>query len=234
MDFARLDVAGWLGSNTGRDSADRKALLAASDEKQPGSPTSGSSGANQLNMELVDLVEALAWSMTDAEVWEGIYRNLADTPDSRRAIARDLASHVWCDLFVGLSRFVEKCQNLIEKVPGWGKGVVRLAVSTASNHSKRGLVTEKVVDLVVDRVWGAFKGAAVGGFPFLALVTREEAVRILRILALFTCPAPESHLEVREHSLKPLGDECVGLLADATKERLVQLFPEWEEPRAAA
>ncbi|MEV4729423.1 hypothetical protein [Saccharopolyspora sp. NPDC049426] len=233
-DFARLDVASWLGNNPGRDSADRNPVLAGSGGKQPISPVRGKSGVSQLELELIDQIETLARSMTNAAVWEDIYLNLADTPDSRRAIARDLASHVWCDLFVGLSRFVEKCQNLLEKVPDWGKGIVRLAVSTASNQSKRELVTDKVIDLVVDRVWGAFKGTAVGGFPLLTLVTREEAVRSLRILALFTCPAPEAHQEVREHSLKPLGEELHGLLADGTKERLVQLFPEWEEFGTAA
>ena len=52
-------------------------------------------------------------------------------------------------------------------------------------------------------------------------------VRALQMLAVFSCPAPARHREVREFALKPLGGEVEReVLTGTTKERLAQLFEE--------
>jgi hypothetical protein len=42
-------------------------------------------------------------------------------------------------------------------------------------------------------------------------------------------PALGEHAEVREHALKPLGEEVKGLLSDEVKPRLAELFAEWQD-----
>lgn len=83
------------------------------------------------------------------------------------------------------------------------------------------------MDIVVDKVWSAFKGAMVANVPLLSIITEEDAVRSLRILAVFICPSPEDHKEVREHALKPLDDDARNILTQETKKRLAKLFDEW-------
>ena len=56
---------------------------------------------------------------------------------------------------------------------------------------------------------------------------RTETLRSLRILAVFICPAPEDHKEVREHALEPLRDDARAIITAQTKARLARLFDEW-------
>jgi len=94
-------------------------------------------------------------------------------------------------------------------------------------RDKRPHVTSAVVDIVVDRVWSAFKGTMFGNVPLLSVITHEETLRSLRILAVFICPAPEDHKEVREHALEPLYDDARAIITAQTKARLARLFDEW-------
>jgi hypothetical protein len=64
--------------------------------------------------------------------------------------------------------------------------------------------------------------------PLLSIITSEDAARSLRILAVFVCPAPERHREVREHALKPLGDDVKKILTEQAKARLATLFKDWK------
>jgi hypothetical protein len=51
---------------------------------------------------------------------------------------------------------------------------------------------------------------------------------------VFICPAPEDHPEIREHAMKPLGDDARQILTDETRHRLALLFTEWQPPDADA
>lgn len=172
----------------------------------------------------VDQVMIFAEAMTS--VWKEIAAELGDDAKSRD-IKRQLAYHGWCDLFIGLVRVIEACRNLLEKIPESAKNLVKQAILGSSLQAKRSYVTRAVVDVVVDRVWQAFKGAMCGQVPLLSIITSEDALRSLRILAVFTCPAPEKHKEVCDHALKPLGDDAKKILTAQTKARLAKLFDEW-------
>ncbi|MCU1293577.1 MAG: hypothetical protein JWP08_2427 [Bryobacterales bacterium] len=159
-------------------------------------------------------------------VWKEIAAELGDDTKSRD-IKRQLAYHGWCDLFIGLVQVIEASQNVLEKIPESAKKLVKQAILSSSMQTKRSYVTNAVVDVLVDRVWQAFKGAMCGHVPLLSIITGEDTLRSLRILAVFTCPAPEKHKEVREHALKPLGDDVKKILTEQTKMRLAKLFDEW-------
>ncbi|NKQ53984.1 hypothetical protein HFP15_13940 [Amycolatopsis sp. K13G38] len=176
----------------------------------------------------VDQVEILAGAMTDRALWDDIYAALTELTADPAEAARQLANHGWCDLFVGLVRVVEECRSVMDKIPEWGKRVVKKSIADSSLQPKRPQITGAVVDVVVDKVWAAFKSVLVAKVPLLSLITHEETLRSLRFLALFSCPAPERHREVREHAVKPLGDDAVGILTERTRKRLAQLFQEWE------
>lgn len=94
-------------------------------------------------------------------------------------------------------------------------------------------VTEAVVALIVNKAWQGFQAAAFAGAPLLDLISNEEALRALRILAVFICPAPAQHPAVRQHALKPLGEDATKILTDQTKTRLAVLFTEWRSDGAA-
>jgi hypothetical protein len=176
----------------------------------------------------VEQVTIFAQAMTTS-IWDELAAALGDDTNSVREIKRQLANHGWCDLFIGLVQVIETYQELLDRIPASAKHIVKQAIRNSSMQSKRSYVTDAVVDIVVDRVWSAFKGAMFTQCPLLEVITGEDAVRSLRILAVFICPAPEDHQEVRDHALKPLGDDVRRILTDETKERLAKLFNEWTQ-----
>lgn len=174
----------------------------------------------------VEQVTIFAEAMT-ASIWDELAAALGNDADSVREIKRQLANHGWCDLFIGLVQAVETYKELLDKIPDSAKRIVKQAIHDSPMQGKRSYVTDVVVDMVVDRVWSAFKGAMFAHCPLLTVISGEDAIRSLRILAVFICPAPEDHQEVRDHALKPLGDDVRTILTDETKERLAKLFDEW-------
>jgi len=174
----------------------------------------------------IDQVEIFAKTMTSS-VWKEIATQLGGDTEAVKEIKRELAHHGWCDLFVGLARAIDTYGKALDHIPEWIKRQVKEAILNSSMQDERSHVTSAVVDILVDRVWSAFKGAMLGNVPLLSAITREETLRSLRILAVFICPAPEDHPEVREHALKPLGDDIQAMLTAETKARLAKLFDEW-------
>ncbi|MGH7927374.1 MAG: hypothetical protein ACREQV_06240 [Candidatus Binatia bacterium] len=167
-----------------------------------------------------------AEAMTQS-VWKEIAAELGDTKKARE-IKRQLAYHGWCDLFIGLVKVVKKYQDCVNRIPEDAKEVVKRAILGSSMQAERSAVTRKVVDVVVDRVWQAFKTATFAHYPLLSILDSEEVLRSLRILAVFTCPAPENHKEVYEYAFKPLGDDATKILTERTKKQLAKVFEEWE------
>lgn len=148
---------------------------------------------------VTEQVEALAEGLA-LSTWDRIAAELADPV----AIGREFADHGWCDLLVGLVRGLEKGPDARE----W----MRRAVTESSKAQYRPRVDKRVADIVVGHVGNAFEH---GRYTWL-----EDDLRPLRVLAVFMCPAPEAHAEVREHALGP----AVGMLTEQTRERLNQVL----------
>lgn len=183
----------------------------------------------------VDQIIIFAEAMTTS-VREEIGAELDDNKNAQE-IKRQLADHFWCDLFIGLVKVVQEYQDCLNRIPEDAKKMVKEAICGSSMQVKRPAVTEKIVDIVVDRVWQAFKTAAFAGYPLLSILDSKDVLRSLRILAVFTCPAPENHREVYEYALKPLGNDARQILTERTKKWLANVFEEWatadEDPASA-
>lgn len=173
----------------------------------------------------IEQVTTFAEAMTQS-IWKEIATELGDTKKARE-IKLQLAHHGWCDLFIGLAKAVKKYQDFLDRIPEGAKEIVKWAILGSSMQPERPAVTRAVVDIVVDRVWQAFKTATFAHYPLLSVLDSEEVLRSLRILAVFTCPAPENHKEVCEYALKPLGDDAMKVLTEQTKKRLAKVFEEW-------
>lgn len=174
----------------------------------------------------VEQVEIFAEAMT-VSVWAEIVAAIGDDNGDVREIKRQLADHGWCDLFIGLVQAIETSQELLAKIPDSAKRIVKSAIHNSSMKNGRSDVTDAVVDIVVDKAWSAFKKLVSAHYPLVTVITKDDAIRCLRILAVFICPAPEDHEEVLEHALKPLGNDLRKILTEKTKQRLARLFDEW-------
>ena len=161
--------------------------------------------------------------MVTVEPWQSISAALGDDKLAQAA-KQQLAQHGWCDLLIGVVRAIEKFGKVIDKLPDKATAFICRVVLGSSIHKKRPQVDKKVVRLVVDKVLGAVKAVAAAKLPIFAAITNDGVLRMLRILAVFSCPAPEDHPEVREHALDPLGDELLGILTDEAKDRLREVF----------
>ncbi|HYI05228.1 MAG TPA: hypothetical protein VD858_10085 [Reyranella sp.] len=155
--------------------------------------------------------------------WSEIARELDRVTPDAAPVRRELAAHGWCELFVAMARATETARRAFNSIPD----MVKQTILESPSHPNRSHVTEAVVVLIVDKVWAGFGAATFAGFPLLDLVTSEEATRALRILAVFICPAPEKHEELRRYALKPLGEDASKILTEQTKARLGELFAEW-------
>jgi len=234
-DLARLDVADWLADATGSDPPGPEHQDRVP-PKDPAGPTAGATPDRDPPVEMADWspsdqVTRLAQELTRSQ-WDVIVVELAGDHSDIKAVGHDLAQHGWCDLLVGLIRVVEHYRAVLKAIPNDAKKTVKRAILDSSQHPLRAHVSERVVDIVVDRVWGVFLAAITGGVPALTALSSDELLRDLRILAVFICPAPEHHAEVREHAMKPLGDEATEILKDETKAQLAKVFSEWSHPNA--
>lgn len=215
-DLARLDIADWLATGI-RDETpghDRTAQARRPDH------------ATNIRISPFCQVDAFAEAMTK-DAWQEIGAELDRDVSRSREIKRELANHVWCDLFVGLVRAIEISQGVLNRLPDAATDIVKQVILGSTLQGGRAHVTEAVVDIVVSRVWRAFRTATFNAVPLLNIVGSEEALRALRILAVFICPAPGRHLEVREYALKPLGSDIHDILTEQTKARLAELFADW-------
>jgi hypothetical protein len=179
-----------------------------------------------LDLTPFEQVEIFAEALTVA-VWAEIVAAIGDDYGDVTEIKRQLADHGWCDLFIGLVQAIEASQEILAKIPDSAKRIVKNVIRKSSMKNGRLYVTDAVVDIVVDKVWGAFKKLVSTHYPLATVITKDNAIRSLRILAVFMCPAPEEHEEVREHALKPLGNDVRKILTEKTKQRLTKLFDEW-------
>ncbi len=138
-----------------------------------------------------------------------------------------LADHGWCDLFIGFVLVLEKFGKVLDTVPDKAKRLIVETIRGSSKQEKRTQLTEEVVGMIVDKAWNAFKTAAFAHSPLLGLLASDELLRNLRMLAVFICPAPEKHEEVRKHAVDPLVKDTCGYVSAEAKEWLGKQFDQW-------
>lgn len=169
-----------------------------------------------------DLVYAFAQAM--ALAWTQLVDEIGDDATAVDDLKRRLADHGWCGLLISVVRAIETCEKIVNQVPELAKRHARAALLDPSMNSVHSHVTSLAIDIVIDRMWDTFKTATIDKVPTLSKLTDGDTIHSLRALALFVCPAPEEHEEVREHALNPLAADAQRILTDAVKARLVQLF----------
>lgn len=144
-------------------------------------------------------------------------------------VRKKLAQHVWCDLIVGIIQIVEESVGMVETIQENARDAIVRAVENSSMQKRRPDITHQVVTLVVGRAWSVISPALKAALPPLNLDI-DNLLRVLRILAVVICPAPGEHMEVREHALRPLGDDIRGYLTIETKHYLGEIFAGWPPP----
>ncbi|MCK9900618.1 hypothetical protein MXD63_11080 [Frankia sp. Cpl3] len=183
----------------------------------------------------VDQVEAMA-DLLARDVWLTVRDDLDEV--ARRSgldpeqVRIGLANHGWCDLIVGIVRVMEVANGVMGRVENRARSAIVWAITQSSMQSGRQQVVEQVVEFLVDKVWSALIEALKRAASPLDALTNEDLLRLLRIIAVFICPAPARHFEVRRYALEPLGEDARGYLTDQTKEYLGQVFVDWTTRKA--
>ncbi|AVT35997.1 hypothetical protein C6W10_05440 [Plantactinospora sp. BB1] len=218
VDLARLDAVDWLAGSSGDGAPGRT--------RQDSERASGGGRGAESHVQPAEQVSVLAKAMA-TETWPRISGRLDQVTPHPRDVRRELAHHGWCDLLVGMIRVIESVNGPLRALSRMPASLIKDAILTSSAQDARPHVTAAVVGLVVDEVWRAFIAVACGGGSPFGLLGGEEALRALRILAVFICPAPRRHPEVRRYALKPLGEDVHHILTAQTEARLAELFAEW-------
>ncbi|MCK9902147.1 hypothetical protein MXD63_18965 [Frankia sp. Cpl3] len=177
-----------------------------------------------------DQIEAVA-SLITRNLWPelrgAIDETSAESGIQPAAVRRELASHAWCDLIVGIIKLLEETNGLLGDIEKIGRDRIVHAMTDSSMQETRTQVNEKVIELMAGRVWSALFTAVKQAMPPLNVLDNDALLRTLRILAVFICPAPQKHKEVHIHALRPLGEDVRGYLTEQTKEHLKEAFADW-------
>jgi hypothetical protein len=217
VDLARFDICEWLRT---------RRLISQNHNGNHPRPASTPTDADptteaQLHpaAQLQDLTEKVV-----KPTWKEIQVAIDDRSAAPVEVRRQLADHVWCDLFVALARVVEQVQGTLDSIPEKLKKDVTRSVTTSSRHGQRRVVSEWVVGALVDKVWDHLLTVVVAQHSVLGALTGPQLLRVLRILAVFCCPSPEDHDEVRRYAISPLGEDAEEILKTEAKDRLTMLF----------
>ncbi|WIX87937.1 hypothetical protein [Amycolatopsis sp. DG1A-15b] len=248
MDSFRLDLSDWLARHVWRrpniPAQRREAeLLPVEREESDQAWSPGTESGQQVCSEEpqrsggileeypghpapVEQVDALAKAMTEG-IWPDVLAELGTESEDLGQVRLQLADHGWCDLIIGFVKVIEEANGLIDQLSEAAKKVIVDTVVDSSRKDPRSQLTREVVGMIVDKAWGALKTAVLAHVPILELITSDELLRDLRILAVFICPAPEAHEEVREHAVTPLLEDARGYVSEETKKWLAQQFDQW-------
>ena len=216
LDLARLDIADYLARREQRSAAGPAS--SASLIEGPSEPRDQEADSSELGH-----VKLLAQRVM-ADTWNEIKPELDRVIPAGTAagdVRRQMASHVWCDLLIALVRIVQQVHDVVDLLSEKSRNFVTQVLLKSSKKGLRKHVIEAVVDLVVDKVWSALRGLAATKLPLLG----PGMLRALRMLAVFTCPSPESHREVHQYAVVPLMNDAVGVISDEIKTHIIALVP---------
>lgn len=234
-DLARLDIADWLAARrgvTGGSAGIHPAASLASTERIGGglsetpAASHNSEGEQGASVSELDLVRELGRALAE-EPWSKIKADLAEEVPDDMQVRQRLAHHTWCDMLVALIRLLEGATRVTKQFGEKAVAFVTEKIVQSSKQKYRGRVSERALGIVVGRVFAAIKTATIAHVPLLNLLTGQRALLALRILAVFTCPAPEDHTEVRKYALEPLASDGREILTNRVKEWLGDLLPDW-------
>lgn len=175
-----------------------------------------------------DRVEQLGQALAE-QTWHQIRAAIDAGSADPAQVRRELAHHTWCDLIVGLIRLLDGAMRASEEFGEAAVDSVVRMILRSSQQGDREAVTEEVVRMVVNRVFHAIKTTFVAHVPVLQLLTDDKALTALRILAVFACPAPERHPELRKYALEPLAAEGNEFVSAEVKKWLYEVLPDWPE-----
>jgi hypothetical protein len=254
VDLVRIDCAGWLArsaagsapdsapiprrTGAGETPSGQPVAVGQSDARAPAgegsSPEVRSAPVPQEadpdRPDEVEQVAVFARAMAE-DIWQDVLDDLErnGSPEQVKAIRLQLAHHGWCDLFIGFVQALEAFGKVVETVPDKAKKLIAEALCRSSKQKVRSEVTRRVVDMIVDKAWSAFKAAAIAHSPLFALLGSEDLLRNLRIIAIFICPAPHNHKEVQDHAIDPLLRDARNYVSDETKQWLATQFKQWAD-----
>ncbi|WP_247660038.1 hypothetical protein [Micromonospora sp. D75] len=215
FDLARLDIADYLWA------ADDRAKINGRLPRDV-EPSSTSSDLGR-----IDTVGREVMGNTWPEISAGIdslVRNRADA----REVKRCLADHTWCSLLVALIQLIERINKAVDLLSDTAKQFITGVLSQRFGSGVPRLVTDAVIRLVVDKVWSALARLLEAHFPLLG----TDTLRVLRMLAIFTCPSVEHHPEAYKHAVRPLMGDAHEIITDEIKTHVVTLFTAWWRRRA--
>ncbi len=174
---------------------------------------------------LARVVMADSWDAIEPELDRVIPAGTAVTD-----VRQEMAGHIWCDLLIGLVRLIQRVHDAVDLLSEKSKSFVKQVLLRSSKKGLRKQVVEAVVDLVVGKVWSVLRGLAATKLSLLG----PGMLRALRMLAVFTCPAPESHREVHQYAVAPLMKDAGTVITDEVKAHIIALVPKaWKRTAAA-
>lgn len=217
VDLARLDITDYLSATSPSPPPGDQSLQRV----DIADPAIASSDLGRLSA-LGETIMADTWPEISAEI-----DSYTQNERTAREVKKHLADHTWCGLLVALIRWIEKIDQAVQFLSDAGKQFVKgFLVEHLSGLSRK--LAEVVVDIVVDQVWSALARLAEAHFPLLG----EDTLRVLRMLALFTCPSVEQHPEVYKYTAKPLMGDALKLVSDEIKTQTTTLFTAWWQRRS--
>ncbi|GGK94000.1 hypothetical protein [Mangrovihabitans endophyticus] len=210
VDLARLDITDHLATTWPQDSGASPQQVDLSD------PVTYSSDLGRLRA-LAETLMAETWPEISIEIDQSV-----GGEQSAREIKKQLADHTWCTLLVALVQGLEQINRAFRFLSEQGKRFLERALTdNLTGLSKR--LAQVVAGIVVDKVWAALFKLLEAHFPLIG----EDTLRVLRMLALFTCPSVEHHPEVYKHAARPLMEDGLNVISQETKEQLAALFAAW-------
>ncbi|MEE2038768.1 hypothetical protein Q8791_16205 [Nocardiopsis sp. CT-R113] len=122
-------------------------------------------------------------------------------------VSEALPGHFWCSLLAALVGAADRVERVVDKIPAQARDLLEEAPPPDWGGAQ-----ELIADTAVEAVWEC-------AAAFLLLWRPDELFLVMRILAVFICPAPGRHPEVARLCLLSLGR---GILQDAATHMLRQ------------
>lgn len=192
-----------------------------------------------------DFVDWLAQHHSTIDDMQGVGGLLADKADGELARSIDgelaemegavrwkeckgsLLDHFWCDLLAAFAVLISNYERYRDQIPRYVENMIlesreragRRPIGETGDGEGVGIFEKFVVRSAVRGVWKILG-------EILLLGQTAELVRVIRILAILLCPAPENHPAVYRQCIAPFvrGFEK-DVIKTATKERLDEILP---------